>query len=118
MSFARLKSRAALCLDRQGGKKTRSNGEQQSAGYSAFRARPLCTTRLTDAYTPTPTQRATYKFFAVAAVLFLLQVTAGLMTIHGFVNYTGIDLAPFRAHQVSPSIGNVETFFNAPKLWL
>jgi nitric oxide reductase subunit B len=66
-------------------------------------ARPLCTTRITDAYTPTPTQRATYKFFAVAAVLFLLQVTAGLMTIHGFVNYTGIDLAALVPITVSRS---------------
>lgn len=56
-------------------------------------SQPLCTTAAVDRMTPSPTQRATYKFFAVAAVLFLLQVTAGLMTIHGFVNYTGIDLA-------------------------
>ena len=56
-------------------------------------SRPVCTTPEVDAYAPTPTQKATYKFFAVAAVLFLLQVTAGLMTIHGFVNYTGFDLA-------------------------
>ena len=66
-------------------------------------SRPLCTTGLTDAYTPTPTQRATYKFFAVAAVLFLLQVTAGLMTIHGFVNYTGIDLGALIPITVSRS---------------
>ena len=66
-------------------------------------SRPLCTTRDTDAFVPTPTQRATYKFFAVAAVLFLLQVTAGLMTIHGFVNYTGFDLAAYIPITVSRS---------------
>jgi nitric oxide reductase subunit B len=66
-------------------------------------ARPLCTTSITDAFVPSPTQRATYKFFAVAAVLFLLQVTAGLMTIHGFVNYTGIDLAALVPITVSRS---------------
>lgn len=66
-------------------------------------ARPLCTTRDTDAFAPTPTQRATYKFFAVAATLFLLQVTAGLMTIHGFVNYTGIDLGALIPITVSRS---------------
>lgn len=37
---------------------------------------------------PTPTQRATYKFFAVAAVLFLLQVLSGVLTIHDFVGFT------------------------------
>ena len=47
---------------------------------------PLATIDTVDHFKPTPTQRATYKFFAVAAVLFLLQVTAGLLTISDFVN--------------------------------
>ncbi len=47
---------------------------------------PFATTDLVDRFTPTPTQRATYKFFAVAAVLFLVQVLAGLLTISDFVN--------------------------------
>ncbi|MCZ7649018.1 MAG: cbb3-type cytochrome c oxidase subunit I [Planctomycetota bacterium] len=45
---------------------------------------------------PTPTQRATYKFFAVAIVLFLLQVLAGILTVHDFVGFThffGHDIA-------------------------
>jgi nitric oxide reductase subunit B len=66
-------------------------------------SRPVCTTAMTDGFVPSPTQRATYKFFAVAAVLFLLQVTAGLMTIHGFVNYTGFDLAKWVPITVSRS---------------
>lgn len=47
---------------------------------------PLATTDTVDAFKPTPTQRATYKFFAVAAVLFLIQITAGLLTISDFVD--------------------------------
>jgi nitric oxide reductase subunit B len=46
---------------------------------------PLASVEMVERFLPTPTQRATYKFFAVAAVLFLLQVTAGLLTISDFV---------------------------------
>jgi nitric oxide reductase subunit B len=66
-------------------------------------SRPLCTTGMVDAFEPTPTQRATYKFFAVAAVLFVLQVTAGLLTIHEFVNFTGFDLGQWLPITVSRS---------------
>ena len=47
-------------------------------------------------FEPSPMQRATYKFFAVAAVLFLLQVTAGILTVHDFVGFTrffGVDIS-------------------------
>lgn len=40
-------------------------------------------------FTPTPTQKATYKFFAVAAVLFLLQVSSGIITLNDFINFFG-----------------------------
>ena len=66
-------------------------------------SRPLCTARMVDGFTPTPTQHATYKFFAVAAVLFVLQVTAGLLTIHEFVNFTGFDLGQWLPITVSRS---------------
>lgn len=49
-----------------------------------------------DAFQPTPLQRATYKFFAAAALLFLLQIVAGVLTINDFLQFTrvlGIDLA-------------------------
>ncbi len=46
---------------------------------------PLATTDRVDGFHPTPTQRATYKFFAVAALLFLVQVLAGVMAIGDFV---------------------------------
>ena len=46
---------------------------------------PLATTDAVNKFKPTPTQRATYKFFAVAAILFLLQVSAGLLAIADYV---------------------------------
>lgn len=54
--------------------------------------KPFCSTETVSGFSPTPSQRATYKFFAVAAALFVLQVLAGLLTIHEFVAYTGIDI--------------------------
>ncbi|NQU50429.1 MAG: cbb3-type cytochrome c oxidase subunit I [Planctomycetes bacterium] len=50
---------------------------------------PLATTKLVEKFEPTPTQRACYKFFAVAAVLFGVQVLAGLITIGDFVGFFG-----------------------------
>jgi len=47
---------------------------------------PLATTNFLDKYKPTPTQRATYKFFAVAAILFGIQVLAGMLTVLDFVH--------------------------------
>jgi nitric oxide reductase subunit B len=40
-------------------------------------------------FAPTKTQRATYKFFIVAIILFCVQVTAGLVTINDFIDYLG-----------------------------
>ncbi len=40
-------------------------------------------------FSPTKTQRATYKFFFVAILLFFLQVSSGLITINDFINYLG-----------------------------
>lgn len=64
--------------------------EQQAAQLP-----PLATTDAVDRFKPTPTQRATYKFFAVAAILFLVQVLAGLLAISDFINlgkFFGTDL--------------------------
>ncbi len=46
---------------------------------------PFATTDIVVHFKPTPTQRAMYKFFAVAALLFLVQVLAGFLTISDFV---------------------------------
>ncbi|MFO1428367.1 MAG: hypothetical protein U1F11_15650 [Steroidobacteraceae bacterium] len=37
---------------------------------------------------PGKLQRATYRFFAAAVVLFVLQVTAGILTVHDFLGIT------------------------------
>ena len=57
---------------------------------------PVVTAASIARFEPTPGQRATYKFFVVAAVLFVLQVGAGVLTVHDFLGFTtffGVDLA-------------------------
>lgn len=41
-------------------------------------------------FAPTPSQRATFKFFVVAMVLFFLQVTCGFLTLNEFIDFLGI----------------------------
>lgn len=56
----------------------------------------LATVARVDAFAPTPLQRTTYKFFAAAALLFLLQIIAGVLTLDDFLRFSrfvGIDLA-------------------------
>ncbi len=53
----------------------------------ADRLPPFATNDVVDRFKPTPTQRAMYKFFAVACVLFLIQVLAGFITIGDFVGF-------------------------------
>lgn len=56
---------------------------------------PLMTQRGVEAFSPTPGQRATYKYFYAAILVFLVQVVAGILTVHDFVNFTvffGYDL--------------------------
>lgn len=49
----------------------------------------LLTIEKVRSFNPTPSQRATYKFFAVAAVLFLIQVSSGIITINDFIDFMG-----------------------------
>ncbi len=63
------------------GKLDREALQEQQAAKRA----PLATTETVERFRPTPTQRATYKYFAVAALLFLVQVLAGLLAIGDFV---------------------------------
>jgi nitric oxide reductase subunit B len=56
----------------------------------------LLTSDRVNQFVPSPSQRATYKFFMVAALLFFLQVTSGIITINDFVNffqYVGIHIS-------------------------
>jgi nitric oxide reductase subunit B len=51
-------------------------------------------------FKPTSSQKATYKYFYAAILLFLVQVISGILTVHDFVNFTvffGYDL-----HEVLP----------------
>ena len=51
-----------------------------------------------DALRPSPLQLATYRFFVVAAILFVMQILAGILTVHDFLGITrvfGVDLAEF-----------------------
>lgn len=49
----------------------------------------LLTIDKVNSFVPSPSQRATFKFFAVAAVLFLLQVSSGVITLNDFINFLG-----------------------------
>ena len=51
--------------------------------------RDLFTVERVSHFVPTRTQRATFKFFFVAILLFFLQVTSGIVTINDFVDFLG-----------------------------
>lgn len=60
------------------------------------KAQPFMTRQDISEFRPTAIQRATYKYFYVAMLLFAIQILAGILTIHDFVGFTrffGIDLA-------------------------
>lgn len=72
-----------------------ANGSQSTTLQSA---RQLMTAGFLGSFTATDTQRATYKFFAAAILLFFLQVIAGVLTVHDFVHFTtfgGFDIAKY-----------------------
>jgi len=56
---------------------------------------PLMTREGVSTFQPTASQKATYKFFYLAILLFIIQVLAGILTIHDFLDFTsffGYDL--------------------------
>lgn len=59
------------------------------AAYTA-NARPFMTTDDVRTYTPHTIQRATFKFFYVAMLLFALQILFGILTVHDFVGFTNL----------------------------
>jgi nitric oxide reductase subunit B len=69
------------------------------SGWNAANAgRPLIAETGLDAYQPTRLQRLSYAFFAAAAVLFVLQMLAGILTVHDFLGITrvfGVETARF-----------------------
>ena len=73
-------------------------GQYNQLPNSFFKAptKDLLTLQSVRDFNPTPTQKASFKFFLVAAVLFLVQVLCGLLTINNFTDYlgfVGIDLS-------------------------
>lgn len=69
--------------------------EQLNESYLTKGSSEMVTEEKLRNYHPTPTQRATFKFFYVAILLFLVQVLAGVLTVHdfvGFTNFFGFDL--------------------------
>lgn len=71
----------------------------RTAGFQApADTRPPLGPEAAARFHPTPSQRAAYKFFAAAALLFLLQVAGGILAIHDFVGFTtffGVDLSRY-----------------------
>ncbi len=56
---------------------------------------PLMTQDGVAKFQPTSSQRATFNYFYLAILLFIVQVTAGILTVHDFLNFTtffGYDL--------------------------
>ena len=59
-------------------------------------AAPLMTEAGVKNFQPMATQKATYKFFYAAILLFAIQVLAGILTVHdfvGFVNFFGFNIS-------------------------
>lgn len=60
------------------------------------KAQPFMTRGEIQKFKPTAVQKATYKFFYVAILLFAIQVLAGILTVHdfvGFVNFFGFNIS-------------------------
>jgi nitric oxide reductase subunit B len=65
------------------------------AAYTS-KAQPFMTRDEIQKFKPDAVQRATYKFFYTAILLFAVQVLAGILTVHdfvGFVNFFGFNIS-------------------------
>lgn len=74
------------------------HGRMDKLDDSVFvnKSQPFMTKTGVHQFQPDKIQRATYKFFYAAIVLFAVQVLAGILTVHdfvGFVNYFGLDIS-------------------------
>lgn len=59
-------------------------------GDTGAHAAMSATAARVDAMRPSALQHVTYRFFAVAAVLFVLQIFAGILTVHDFLGITRV----------------------------
>lgn len=69
--------------------------DKLSDKYYARKADEMMTESKLLGFRPTQSQRATFKFFYVAILLFFIQILAGVLTVHDFVGFTrffGFDL--------------------------
>lgn len=64
------------------------------------KAAPLMTNDGVSTFRPTATQKVTYKFFYAAILLFVLQVLAGILTVHDFVGF--VDFWGFNISEILP----------------
>ncbi|MBS1490854.1 MAG: cbb3-type cytochrome c oxidase subunit I [Bacteroidetes bacterium] len=74
------------------------HGKLEKLDDSSFtkNAAPLMTRQDVSSFQPSQLQRATYKFFFAAIILFSVQVLAGILTVHdfvGFVNFFGFNIS-------------------------
>lgn len=82
---------------------------------------PMATEELVCASNPSRTQRACYKFFAVAALLFLVQVLAGILTISDFVGESvsaALPVTVVRAWHTQISILWIAVCWFAASIWI
>lgn len=69
--------------------------DQLSENYYAKGSGEMVTVSKLLDFRPSPSQQATFKFFVTGILLFLIQVLAGVLTVHDFVGFThffGLDL--------------------------
>ncbi len=93
----------------------------QIVGWSPQPERQPLTVERLGGFRPSPTQRATWKFFVVAACLFLIQVLAGVLTIHDFVGFTrffGVDLAAWLPITITRSWHLLLSLFWISACWI
>ncbi len=72
-------------------------------------------------YSPTLSQKATFKFFVVAAILFLLQVSCGIFTLNDFINffqYININLAEYLPVTVTRSWHTMLSIYWISTCWI
>lgn len=70
------------------------------------KSNPFMTREAIKKFQPSPIQKATYKFFYTAILLFAVQVLSGILTVHdfvGFVNYFGFNISTVLPETVTRS---------------
>lgn len=80
--------------------------EKLDDGVVVNKSRPFMTTDEINKFRPDKIQKATYKFFYAAILLFATQVVAGILTVHdfvGFVHFFGFNITTVLPETVTRS---------------